>query len=151
MVNVCEVCGIEFETVKPARTCSAKCRVTLSRSGVTRSPNVTLAEVPVTRDVTLEFRIIRNKDDDKPNPVRTAVYWYDVPLSAVPKLKKGWPEMPDYMNGRQYFLWWKNEFKTNQDPKKGELGQPIIHNPFPDRDKIEYVKAGEGSRYWGTV
>jgi len=37
-----------------------------------------------------------------------------------------------------------NEFKVN------EAGEPIILNPFPERDKVEYYRAGEGSRRWGA-
>jgi hypothetical protein len=86
---------------------------------------------------------VRREDDDKPNPIREAVYWYDVPIAAVPVYEKDWPKMPDYMNGRQYFLWWKNEFKEND-------GVPEIHNPFPDKGQLTYIQAGENSRHWGT-
>lgn len=58
--------------------------------------------------------------------------------------------MPDYMNGRQYFLWWKNEFAVHEDLNKGELGTPILHNPFPKYDKLDYVNAGPESRRWGA-
>lgn len=97
MTNKCEVCGTEFESIKVAKTCSPKCRVTLSRFGVTRDPNVTLAEPSVTHEESFSFRI-------KDQPTRTARYWYDVPLNAAPVIQKGWPELPDYMNARQYFL-----------------------------------------------
>jgi len=81
---------------------------------------------------------------EQKNKVRQAKYWYDVPIAAVPIIQKDWPKMPEFLNGRQYFLWWKNEFKVN------EAGEPIILNPFPERDKVEYYRAGEGSRRWGA-
>ena len=80
---------------------------------------------------------------DEKSATRKAKYWYDVPLGAIPVIKKGNPEMPDFMNGRQYFLWWKNEFKEKN-------GTPIIHNPLPKYDNPVYVNAGEGSRRWGA-
>ena len=151
MKNLCVVCGIEFESVKAAKTCSQKCRVTLSRANVTLDPNVTLA-APIVTPV-FEFTIAHiplnpgftDKDTEKAKAkVRRATYWYDVPLAAIPKLQKGWAKMPDFMNGRQYFLWWKNEFKVGED------GKPIIHNPFPARDNANYVQAHEGSRRYGA-
>lgn len=156
MENTCEACGLKFESVKPARTCSPKCRVTLSRSRVTHGGNVTLAEPDVTHDVTFEFTVAYNKKpgdkgydadvDKKRKTVRTALYWYDVPIAAIPRVKKSWPKIPHNLNGRQYFLWWKNEFKVTDE------GTPIIHNPFPrKKGDVNYVKAGEGSRHWGTV
>jgi hypothetical protein len=82
--------------------------------------------------------------------VREAKYWYDVPVAALPVREEGWPEMPAYMNGRQYFLWWKNEFKTNDDPNKGELGMPVILDPLPERTDVKYVMGGKESRMWGA-
>ena len=147
MKNICEVCKIEFESVKSAKTCSAKCRVTLSRSGVTHDPNVTLAEPRVTP--TFKFYTISkanglgSKEDEKPK-VREAKYWYDVPLGAIPIKQKDWPEMPEYMNGRQYFLWWKNNFETGKGDK------PVILNPFPVYENVRVELGGEGSRRWGA-
>lgn len=147
MRNVCEVCKIEFESVKPAKTCSPKCRVTLSRSGVTSSPNVTLKDPPVTP--TFKFCIITKangtgrKEDDK-SGVRESRYWYDVPLSAIPIKQKDWPDMPAWMNGRQYFLWWKNNFET------GDREEPVILNPFPTYDNVRVEMGGEGARRWGA-
>ncbi len=153
MINICEVCKIEFESTKPAKTCSAKCRVTLARLRVTKDPNVTLAEPNVTHDVTFEFTVPYNRkpkdegyDEDvvkQRTKVRTAIYWYDVPLAAVPVREKDWPEMPEWMNGRQYFLWWKNNFEVKD-------GQPVILNPFPIYDKVKVEMGGEGSRRWGA-
>jgi hypothetical protein len=119
----CEVCKIDISGKKgTARTCSPKCRKDLSRlESVT--PNVTLSD-PI---VTLEFEFYTRTVDrvsqlgkvpGEKNPIKKARYWYEVPIAAVPVIKKGWPKMPDYMNGRQYFLWWKNEFKeTNNGPE----------------------------------
>jgi hypothetical protein len=120
--------------------------------------NVTLNEPTVTHK--FKFTIKRNNQDDQPNPVREALYWYDVPLAAVPVKQKGWPDVPifpavgkepeTFMNGRQYFLWWKNDFKVNEDPEKGELGMPVIHNPFPTYDNVRYEMGGETSKRWGS-
>jgi hypothetical protein len=129
----CEVCGIDISSKKAtARTCSPKCRKDLSRlESVT--PNVTLGAEPVTLNfkfytVTKANGMGRPKDEK--SDIRQAKYWYDVPLAAIPVIQKDWPKMPDYMNGRQYFLWWKNNFAVVEDEKKGELGTPVIHNPF---------------------
>lgn len=144
---ICEVCKIEFQASrKDAKLCSARCRKIASRiNSVT--DNVTLSAPHVTDN--FEF-IVKSKHDEAHDIAtakkqkRSAKYWYDVPLGALPILQKGWPKMPDYMNGRQYFLWWKNDFKTEPD------GTPIIHNPFPERGNLTYVQAGEGSRRWGA-
>ena len=145
MINVCQVCGIEFESAKVAKTCSAKCRQILSRqSSVT--PNVTLDDPIVTP--TFEFYTISKangmgRPKDEKSKMRTAIYWYDVPLGAIPVIQKDWPKMPNYMNGRQYFLWWKNDFKTKED-------NAVIHNPFPVYDNVQYIQAHEGSRRYGA-
>lgn len=122
----CEVCKIDISGKRDtARTCSPKCRKDLSRlESVT--PNVTLSDPIVTLD--FEFYTISKANGDgrkadEKSPIRKAKYWYDVPIAAVPVIKKDCPKMPDYMNGRQYFLWWKNEFKEN------ETG-PVILNPI---------------------
>ena len=154
----CEICGVEFE---PRRTdskyCSAKCRkIAYNKRSVGTdkrsegTDNVVVAE-RIIPDLYFEFytetkdRVTAaGKVPGEKSPTRKAKYWYDVPLAAIPVIKKGYPEMPDYMNGRQYFLWWKNEFKMKNE-------QPEIVNPLPKYDKLEYVRAGEGSRHWGTV
>lgn len=144
----CEVCGIDISNKKQtARTCSVKCRKDLSRlESVT--PNVTLGDNSVTLEV-FKFTIVVGKDNptdvrESKSKVRTAQYWYEVPIAAIPINKNGWPEMPEYMNGRQYFLWWKNDFLAQSD------GTPIIHNPFPVYADLKYIQAGENSRHWGT-
>lgn len=155
MTNTCEVCSIGFESKREARTCSPKCRKDLSRiNSVTH--NVTLSNPVVTHK--FKFRTYNNhtKESNEDTP-REAVYWYDVPLAAVPVVEKDWPKMPEYMNGRQYFLWWKNEFKTNKkdivDEETGEITAvdvPEIHNPLPRYEKLEYKLGGEDSRMWGV-
>lgn len=122
----CQNCGIEFDASREAKTCSPKCRKDLSRK-VSVTDNVTLSGEDVT-DVYFEFYTVSKangtgRKEDEKSAVRKAKYWYDVPIAAIPVIKKDYPKMPDYMNGRQYFLWWKNEFEEN------EAG-PVIHNPF---------------------
>lgn len=143
----CAVCKIDISDKKlTAKTCSPNCRKELSRlESVT--PNVTLSDPIVTP--TFEFYTISKangmgRKEDEKSAIRKATYWYNVPIAAIPVIKKDNPVMPEYMNGRQYFLWWKNEFRMNGD-------SPEILNPLPVYDKLEYVKAGEGSRHWGTV
>jgi len=159
MNNTCVVCGIEFESKKSAKTCSKNCRVTLSRKGSNVTHNVTLADPNVTHNIEFNFTIRQSpgsiKGDKNWNEnkarVRTAKYWYDVPLAAIPVLREGWPKVPEFdtkfgpepMNGRQYFLWWKNEFDTKD-------GQPVIYNPFPALDNVTYFQAGDNSRRWGA-
>src|SRR3990167_6253492 len=124
MINICQICSIEFESVKEAKTCSPKCRKDLSRIGSV-TPNVTLSDPIVTLD--FEFYTVtkgreplkgQEKESDQRSVTRRAKYWYDVPLAAIPIIKKDWPQVPEGINGRQYFLWWQNEFKTEKD------GQP---------------------------
>jgi hypothetical protein len=158
---ICTVCGTEFETTKGAKTCSSKCRKQLSRVN-----SVTPAVTPgnVTLDVTLDepnvtpvFRFytvtrahpIAGEKEDKKSEIREAKYWTDVPLGAIPVLEKDWPKMPDYLNGRQYFLWWKNGFKVNDNPDKGTLGGPVMFNPFPEYDTLNYVNRGSCTFYGG--
>lgn len=145
----CLVCGIEFETKRmDARYCSPKCRKEASRNNSIVTDNVTLSTIPVT--LNFKFTIVKGTKDDErelsvtKDKVQTALYWYDVPIAAVPVYEKDWPKMPEYMNGRQYFLWWKNEFKMEGD-------KPQIHNPFPVYDKVEYKYGGQGSRHWGAA
>ncbi len=147
-MKTCKVCGIEFDNVREtARYCSPACRVTASRKDSIVTPNVTLSEPPVT--LSFKFTVTRNEFNKHDNPVREATHWYDVPLAAIPVLEKGWPVVPTFadgvkMNGRQYFLWMKNNFETRKD------GSPIILNPYPKYDSVVYQKAGEGSRRWGA-
>lgn len=143
----CEECGIEFEGRKDAKFCSPKCRVTFSRKAGVVTDNVTLSDPLVTDNFEFTVTVGKDNPDDVKKSkeiLRNAKYWYDVPLAAQPKIKKDWPKMPESMNGRQYFLWWKNEFKMNGD-------KPEILNPYPETAGAVYVKAGEGSRHWGTV
>ena len=152
----CTNCNIEFEGRSDAKFCSPKCRVTFNRKGSVVTDNVTLSDPDVTDN--FEFFTISKanglgRTEDEKSKTRKAKYWYDVPLAAVPVIKKDWPKLPIFpatedrpetsMNGRQYFLWWKNNFEEN------ETG-PVIHNPFPVRENVHYEMGGEGSRKWGA-
>jgi hypothetical protein len=145
VTNKCEVCGIEI--TGNAKTCSPRCRMALSRQkSVTSGVSVTRE---IEASVTFEFYTLSKangmgRKEDEKLAIRKAKYWYDVPLAAIPVMAEGFPEMPGFMNGRQYFLWWKNDFKTEKD------GQPIIISPFPVLDNVVYYKAGEGSRRYGA-
>jgi hypothetical protein len=144
----CLNCNIEFEGRTDAKFCSPKCRVTFNRKQSTVTDNVTFKDLDVTDN--FKFYTIANArpNTNPPEPetkseVRQAKYWYNVPLGAIPVMQKDWPKMPEWMNGRQYFLWWKNEFKEND-------GVPEILNPYPNREGAVYIQAGEGSRRWGV-
>ena len=127
----CLNCGIEFEPKrKDAKYCSPNCRVTHSRKKGIVTDNVTLSDPVVTDnfEFTIKHKPLNPEFDDEAMrqskaTVRTAKYYYQVPLAAIPVIKKGWPSMPDYMNGRQYFLWWKNNFEVN------DSDDPVILNP----------------------
>lgn len=158
----CEVCGIDIEDRRAdATTCSPKCRkeAFLKRSiepskRSDGTDNLIVEERIIEPDIIFKFTIKQRprsiKNDKNWNgqkaKVRETKYWYDVPLAAVPVYEKGWPEMPDYMNGRQYFLWWKNEFKMS----KKFPDTPEIHNPSTLKGELTYIKAGDNSRHWGT-
>lgn len=147
----CLTCGIEFDPKrKDAKYCSPSCKLKAFRKQSIETDNVTLSEPNETDN--FKFYTIskarepidgKPKEADTKSEIREAKYWYNVPLGAIPVIQKGWPDKPEYMNGRQYFLWWKNEFEV------GEAG-PVILNPFPTYDKVTYEKAGEGSRRWGA-
>lgn len=145
---ICVICKNEFDGKETAKTCSAKCRVTLSRQKSIVTPNVTLGKVPdeVVFKFTIKMKdgetdemVIKNK-----SKVRSSTKWEDVPIAAVPIVGKGDPEMPEWMNGRQYFLWWKNNFKLAED------GSPLIWNPFKSFDNFKYDMGGDASRKWGA-
>lgn len=147
-MSKCENCGIDFEGKRAsAKYCSAKCRVEASRK-VKENEHIEMVS-PITPEL-FEFKTpdVRQKSGfhEKENGeviIRKALYWYDVPLAAIPIVKKGCPEVPEYMDGRQYFLWWKNNFEEKD-------GKKIILNPHPVYEKIDYVKAGQESRRWGA-
>lgn len=145
-MNKCTTCDIEISS--KALTCSPRCRKIASRMTSVTQGNVSVTQ-PIAEGLFKFTVAIGPRDEERElveqkNKVRQAKYWYDVPIAAVPIIQKDWPKMPEFLNGRQYFLWWKNEFKVN------EAGEPIILNPFPERDKVEYYRAGEGSRRWGA-
>lgn len=143
----CLVCGIELDGKRDdAKYCSPKCRKEAFQKRSLGTDNVTFSDSVGTDN--FEFYTISKANGlgrkiDEKSSIRKAKYWYDVPLAAIPVIKKDWPKMPEFMNGRQYFLWWKNEFKEND-------GVPEILNPFPVRDNVEYIRAGEGSRRYGA-
>jgi hypothetical protein len=135
----CNNCGIEFESKrKGTEYCSPRCRKQAFLKRSVGTDNLAF-QVPEGTDK-FEFRVTVGNTDPATPPfndegtvktksvVRTAKYWYDVPVSAQPIIKKGWPKKPDYINGRQYYLWWKNDFKvgTGISPFDG----PILWNPF---------------------
>ncbi len=148
----CVICKSEFEGRVGAKTCSPKCRVTLNRRRSVVTDNVTLSKIP--EEVKFRFTIaIKPSEEDlsvikSKNKVRTASRWEEVPIAAIPVVSKGSPEMPDYMNGRQYFLWWKNNFAVSDEPET--LGQPVILNPFKTHDNFKYEMGGETARRWGA-
>lgn len=152
----CEVCGIDITDKRAsAVTCSPKCRKalhnkrSLEQNG-TETGTLTMAD-PEHLDIWFEFYTISRtnglgRKKDEKSKVRKARYWYDVPIAAIPVIKKGNPEMPELMNGRQYFLWWKNDFKMSEKFPDS----PEIHNPRPIRENLTYVQAGDNSRRWGA-
>ena len=156
----CQNCNKEFDGRQDAKYCSTKCRKEAFQKRSISVPNGTdnVERINIEERIIedFQFTIVLGPDDKKRNldltkkEKRTAKYWYQVPLCGVPVVKEGWPRMPEYMNGRQYFLWWKNGFKVNEDKKDGEIGMPIIFNPYPKYDKVEYIQAGEQSRRWGS-
>lgn len=148
----CQNCGIELESKRTdAKFCSPNCRVTFSRKASIVTDNVTFSEPAVTDNFEFYTRTVGRKTDMGTIPaeksdVRKAQYWYDVPIAAIPVIRKGWPEMPEGMNGRQYFLWWKNEFKMNDKFPDS----PEILNPYPEYTELKYFNAGDNSRRWGA-
>ena len=150
-MNKCIVCGIEFEGRSDAKYCSTSCRKKASRVGTIENISeeiVVVEQKPAMGEFEFMAPNIRMKsgfwEDDKGEVViRKAKYWYDVPLGAVPVAKDGEPEMPTFMNGRQYFLWRDNGFQTDE-----KSGAPIIVNPFPVYDNTSVKLGGERSGMW---
>jgi len=164
-MNNCTNCNIEFEGRTDAKFCSSKCRKEAFNKRSVSVPVGTDKRSDGTDNVVFAERIIpesfefytiskangTGRKQDEKSEIRKAIYWYDVPIAAIPVIKKGNPEMPEFMNGRQYFLWAKNEFKTQDKKGNAGYGMPEIFNPFPSTEGAVYVKAGEGSRLWGTA
>lgn len=159
----CVQCGIEFkpERASTAKYCSPNCKTIYNRKvSVTPSDGKISVTLPKELSVTFKFTTKYNKKpgvegydedtDKRSTQVREAKYWYDVPLGAIPIIQTDWPEMPEFMNGRQYFLWWKNEFKTQNESSSARFGSPQLLNPFPILASTQYINAGEGSRRWGS-
>lgn len=142
----CVVCGNEFDSKRPtAKYCSGKCRAKASRD----TSIVQEDEKIVLDDIEKPFRFYIKSTNSRTgevtkHPTRTASNWFNVPVAAIPIIEKGDPPMPDYMNGRQYFLWRKNNFKVDDN------GKIVIYNPYPVYDKVEYIRAAEGSRRLGA-
>lgn len=132
----CLNCGIEFEARAGAKYCSPRCKLQAFRKKSVETDNVTFSETPETDNFefytkTAERNTAMGKIPSEKSSIRKAKYWYDVPIAAIPVIQKGWPEMPEFMSGRQYFLWWKNEFEVKND-------KPVILNPFPEKDNVTY-------------
>lgn len=166
----CNNCGIEFEGRADAKYCSPKCKLQAFRKQSIETDNVTFSK-PIETDK-FYFTVKYNRqpgdlgyDEDvakQRNMKRLATYWYDVPLGAIPVRQKDWPEVPILveatkdkpevkMNGRQYFLWWKNNFKLQNDKTRQGFGQPEIFNPRPVYDSTMIKMGGQGSRHWGAA
>ena len=146
----CENCGIDIEGKRTgARFCSPKCKLQAFRKQSVETDNVTFSE-PIETDnfeFTIKYKPLNDEQTQTAKEykkVRSAKYWYNVPLGAIPVVNKDWPKMPEFMNGRQYFLWWKNEFDIDKD------GQPIILYPFKRYENVQYYPAGDNSRRWGA-
>lgn len=121
MDRTCEYCGKPYQSKRDdSKFCSTTCRVKNSRTASVNQEGE-VNSVPE-KKLEIEEEIFEFTVAVKPNIVRTAKYWYNVPLGALPVMQEGWPDMPQYMHGRQYFLWWKNGFETD------EVG-PVIIDP----------------------
>lgn len=154
----CIVCGEEFEAKRAdARFDKEACKKKYQRSPEKYdgtpgedSPgreNIKL-EDPVEKKVftfrTPNFRTESGwNEKDGSAVIRQATRWYDVPLSAVPIVYEGEPEMPEWMNGRQYFLWRENNFKM-------EGKRAVIINPNPSKGAEKFYPGGQQSRQWGA-
>lgn len=151
----CVICKTEFEGKVGAKYCSPRCRKQGSRINSIVTDNVTLVDKDVTDK--FEFTIAINDGEKElsviaaKKKVRTAVKWEDVPIAAIPVIKSGNPQMPKWMNGRQYFLWWKNNFAYHKDKQTGEVTDtPEILNPFKSYDNFKYDMGGAASFKWGS-
>lgn len=145
--KTCVVCGVIFEAKRSdARFDTEKCKKKFQRNpelfiGVGEEVEL----VPLVEEKPFRFKTPSrngfNEDD-----WREAKHWYDVPLAAIPKIEEGNPDMPEWMNGREYFLWRANDFEMNE-----ENGKPRIINPIrPPKGPVVFVPGGQGSRQWGA-
>lgn len=140
----CVVCNNEFDgSRQTAKYCSGKCRAKASRDTSLKQADIEL-DAPEKPFRFYIQNINSHTGEITKKNIRTATNWFNVPIAAIPIVDKGDPAVPDYMNGRQYFLWKKNNFKTNENDN------PIIYNPYPHYDKVEYIRAAEGSRHLGA-
>lgn len=151
----CENCGREFSAARAdARFDSPACRVEYSRKmkgtlGKDTPPEKLELVKPAEKNTLFEhYRLNCHTksgfwEDENGEPiVYKARYWFNVPLNAVPVDND--PEMPEWMNGRQYFLWRENNFAVNP-----ETGACQIIDPNARKEKLTYVMGGEQSNMWG--
>lgn len=155
MERTCIVCGTIFESSRSdARFDTDACRKKFARNPElytgAASKELEVVDPPKGRGP-FRFRTKNyltgsgfHEDESGKVIIRTATRWYDVPLGAVPLLEKGDPKMPEWMDGRQYFLWRENDFRVSDADK------PIIINPIPSRGKEVFVPGGAQSRQWGA-
>lgn len=159
MEKKCLNCGKVFVAERvTAKFDTPKCRVEYSRDGTPKentpaAENIKM-EKPVVKEV-FRFKTPNTRTesgfhekvvDNLPTGeviVRTATRWYDVPISAIPVPYEGEPGMPEWMDGRQYFLWRENNFKM-------EDGKYCLIDPNPSKGKETFVPGGAQSRHWGA-
>jgi hypothetical protein len=151
MNRVCIVCNKEFDGRADARFDSDACRKKFARdplkyTGIDEGVEM-VAPKPISEfhfyTVDSRSKSGYTEDDDGNILIRDAKYWYDVPLGAVPFNAADEPEMPKFMNGRQYFLWRANGFDTG-------LNGPVIIDPTPKYKDLKYDMGGENARKWGA-
>ena len=162
----CTVCNNEFETSRSdAKFCSAGCRKKYQRNPDAYLPTG-IAITPVAEEVANAVESTLDKDGDRTSfphyrknnrtesgywedendkpIIYTSNSWVDVPFNAVPVKKRGHPPMPDYMNGRQYYLWQLVDFSVNEN------NEAIIFDPTPFYKDFRYVMGGDMSRIWSN-
>lgn len=147
MEKECIVCGTKFEAKRDdARFDSQACQKKFRRNpelfaGI--APDLELADEAPAKPFLFKTPSNNSEGGWNEKDYRTANAWYDVPLAAVVKVYDGDPEQ-GILNGREYFLWRANDFCTN------EKDEPVILNPFPKYQRIDFVPGGAASRHWGA-
>lgn len=148
--------GVIFEAKRSTKQfCSDKCRVEYSRKqSAVEEERIAVVEPKAV--VPFRFKTPDKRaasgfhEDENGVRVRTASVWTNVPLCAIPIVEKGDPAVPEWMNGRQYFLWRANEFKLS-DENSPIPGIPEIINPYPANSKpVTFHPGGQASRQWGA-
>lgn len=145
--RTCIVCGVVFESKRSdARFDTQACKKKYQRNpelftGISEEVDM----VPEKAPKPFLFKTPNNRSSTGYNEDdwREGKAWYDVPIAAIPKIYQGDPEMPEWMNGREYFLWRANDFEVEND-------RPQILNPLPVYEKITYQPGGQASRQWGA-